>query len=70
LKEAQESFAKPGDVLLGDGGMSERKLVTIVLAFQRWRHIQLKVCRMWLILVFSFFLNRRHVLEKNRSMVS
>ena len=48
LKDAEETFVKPPAALLSaveDGGMSERKLVTIVLAFQRWRHIQLKVCR-------------------------
>ena len=47
LKDADEAYIKTGDAFLSaveDGGLSGKKLVTIVLAFQRWRHSQLKVC--------------------------
>ncbi|KAG0603585.1 hypothetical protein M758_10G104900 [Ceratodon purpureus] len=45
LKEADENYIRTGESLLSgveEGGLSEKKLVTIVLAFQRWRHSQLK----------------------------
>jgi len=44
--DTEESFVKSGEALLSsvdDGGMSEKKLVTIMFAFQRWRQSQLKV---------------------------
>jgi len=44
--DVKESFVKSGEAFLSvvdDGGMSEKKLVTIMMAFQRWRQSQLKV---------------------------
>jgi hypothetical protein len=58
LKDADEAYMKTGDALLSaveDGGLSEKKLVTIVLAFQRWRHSQLKVSVISLLSQFCFY---------------
>lgn len=44
--DGEESFVKCGDAFLtavDKGSMSEKKLVTIMMAFQRWRQSQLKV---------------------------
>lgn len=44
--DAEESFVKCGNAFLSavdDGGISEKKMVTIMMAFQRWRQSQLKV---------------------------
>lgn len=45
-KDSDETFVKNGSNLLstveGEGIYSEKELVSVVLAFQRWRHVHLK----------------------------